>query len=329
MSGIKLGMIGLGRFSRLHLQCIKQIPGLALTAVADIDAARAAQVAAEWNCKDYADWRRMLAETKLDAVIVLTPETHHMEPVVAALEAGCDVFVEKPLAVDSASARHMVEAAERAGKLLTVGHVCRFDARYTEIRRAIEDGKLGKLRSLYARRNNPQSFFPIYRRANPIFILGIHDIDLLRWFAASPVKEVYAKSSGRSAAEHDLVWSMLTFGDGTIGVIENHWLLPDGSPAQQDVRMEITGDAGIIHFQDPDQTLVLWDDRGTAAPFSPHWSEVHGRYSGALFEELLHFFACVRSGTPSDVLRPEDAYAAVRVAEAIVESCATGRPVQV
>lgn len=328
MTKLKLGVIGLGRFSTLHFQSLKQIEGVTVTAVADTDPLRAQRVAGEWGCTAYTDWRQMLSEQSLDAVSVLTPESYHAEPVISALQAGSHVFVEKPLAVDSASGQKMLRAAEAAGKQLMVGHVCRFDARYIAIERAIREGRLGTLRSIYARRNNPKKYFSTYRRTNPIFILGIHDIDLLHWFTGSPVSEVYAYSTG-SGPDRDLVWSMLKFANGTIGVIENNWLLPDHSPAEQDVRMEVVGESGTVHVQDPDQTLAFWSDDTVTTPASYSWNEVYGRYSGALYEELHHFFSCIRNQQPSNILRPAHAFAAVKVAEAIIRSSETGQPVAI
>ncbi|MBP1988558.1 Gfo/Idh/MocA family protein [Paenibacillus eucommiae] len=328
MSEIKIGIIGLGRFSRLHFQCLKQIPGVKIAAVVDLDPQRASETAAEWNCKGYTDWSEMLAEQQLDAVTVLTPEAYHVEPVIAALQAGCHVFVEKPLALDEASAQEMIRVSETTGKVLTVGHVCRFDSRLISIKEAIQEGRLGKLRSIYARRNNPKKYFPIYRRTDPIYILGIHDIDLLHWFTGSQVEEVYARRSGPGNNEYDLIWSMLKFADGTIAVIENNWLMPDRTPAEQDVRMEIVGETGTAHFQDPDQTLTFWDNAAVTTPASYAWSETYGNISGALLEELKHFYACVRENKTSAILRPEDALSAVRVAKAILQSCDSGLPVK-
>lgn len=326
---LQVGIIGLGRFSRFHLLALRQQPGVRLTAVADVNEERVREVTAEWGCAGYADWSRMLEEERLDAVVVLTPEHHHAEPVMKALERGAHVFVEKPLAVGSEAAENLVKAAEQAGKQLMVGHVCRFDARLIQIRKAVEEGRIGKLRSFYSRRNNPKKYFHIYARTNPIYILGIHDIDLMQWIVDAPVEEVYAKQSFSASGQTDLVWSMLTFADGTIGVIENNWLIPDHAPAEIETVMEIVGDAGIIHHRDPDQSLQFWTDGAVATPASYSWNDTYGRPSGYLLEEMTHFYTCVQKNAPSSILKPRDALAAVRVAEAVIQSCETGIAVRI
>lgn len=327
MRKIRVGLIGLGRFSKFHLSCLKQIPSVSLTAVCDAVADKVSDVTAEWGCNGYTDWRRMLEVESLDAVTVLTPEPLHAEPVMGSLEAGCHVFVEKPIALNTADATQMIQKSTDVGKILMVGHVCRFDARYIEIKRHISDGRLGKIRSVYARRNNRKMYFPIYRRTDPIFILGIHDIDLLQWFTDSHVTEVYAHRTASTGKDYDLVCAMLKFDNGSLGIIENNWLLPDSSPAFMDVCMEIVGQEGVVNFQEPDQALVFWGEDGVVSPPVSSGSDVYGRTVGPLFEELLHFYECVNADKPSTILRPEDALAAVRVAEAIVQSCQTGTPV--
>lgn len=316
--------MGMGRFAQAHLPCLRQIPDVVLAAVCDIVADNAFRAAEEWSCNGYTDWRIMLEREKLDCVMVLTPEAERVDPVVGALEAGCDVFLEKPLATDTSSAVQMIEKMREVGRLLMVGHILRFDPRYIHIRECVEQNRFGTLRSLYARRSNGNRYFPLYSRSHPIFILGIHDIDLMHWFTDSDVEEVCSYSSGAGDGQSDLVWAMLKFRNGSIGVLENHWLIPDQAPSFMDVLMEVVGDSCTAHVQDPDHTLRFWDQHGVSVPSVFSGSTVYGSPVGPLMEELRHFFSCVRERKPSSILRPADALAAVRVAEAVVRSAAGG-----
>ncbi|QNK59254.1 Gfo/Idh/MocA family protein [Paenibacillus sp. PAMC21692] len=325
---IRVGMIGLGRFSQFHLKCLRQLPNVKLVAAADLSETRRLETAQEWGCTCYASWQEMIDSEKLDAVIVLTPEMHHVEPTLAALQAGCHVFVEKPIALTEQDAERMIETAKQNNRLLMVGHVLRFDPRMLAARQAVQQGEVGKVRSIYSRRNNPSRYFSLYERTNLMYILGIHDIDLQRWMTGAEVVEVFARSSSSTGNGPDLIWAMLTFSDGTIGVIENNWLISKQAPAEMDVRMEIVGEEGIIHFQDPDQSLVFWSGNGVTHRASYIWNEAHDSYAGYILEEMKHFYQCVRDNTPSPILLLEDAKEAVRVAEAIILSSQTGQPVR-
>lgn len=327
MRTIKLGIVGLGRFAKLHLQCFRQLPNVNVVAVCDLNQELAEETARAWNATAYTDWRKMLDAEELDAVDVLTPEFAHAEPVSAALQAGCHVFVEKPLSLKATEAAELIELAEHKDKQLVTGHVCRFDPRYIQVKDNIAQGAFGKLRSIYARRNNGKAFFSIYRRANPVYILGIHDIDLMHWFTGQKVVEVYTQAPPNDQGDSDLVYAMLRYEDGTIGVIENNWLLPSQAPAYMDVRMEIVGDEATAHLNEPDASLVIWDDKSALAPPIISGSEVYERLTGPLFEELRHFTQCVTTNQPSNILRPADALRAVEVAEAVVRSAELGKPV--
>jgi UDP-N-acetylglucosamine 3-dehydrogenase len=329
MEEIKVGVIGLGRFSQLHLQSLKHIPNVKLVAVSDFVKEKVDAVKTDWSCNGYTDWQEMLEKESLDVVEVLTPESTHYEPVMKSLQTGCHVFVEKPLSTSSHESKAMIEMAVNQGKHLMVGHVCRFDSRYIQIKESLQNGSLGKIRSMYARRNNAKMYFSLYKRTHPIYILGIHDIDLMHWFTDSYVTEVYAQHTGDQLSEPDLVNAMLKFKNGTIGVIENNWLLPDKAPSFMDVRMEVVCEEGTVHLQDPDQTLTFWKKEELSTPPLFSWSTVYGRPVGALYEELQHFYNCIQENKKSSILIPDDALSAVQVAEAIIQSCHEGIPIKI
>lgn len=328
MKQVRLGIIGLGRFAEQHLKCIQEMPFVKVVAVCDLVSQRSDDIASGLNCNGYSNWEEMLQKEELDAVDVLTPEFAHAEPVLAALQSGCHVFVEKPFALLAQEAEQMLRTAEILGKVLMVGHVCRFDVRYVQVKKALKEGRLGDLRSLYARRNNVQKFLPLYRRAHPIFILGIHDIDLMLWLTESEVTEVFARSTNNSDGDCDLVWSMFKFKNGVIGVIENNWLLPNRAPAYMDAGFEIVGYSGTAKVQEPDQSLVFLDRTVASTPPLLSGFEIYGRVVGPLFEELHHFFTCVAKNQPSEILKPADALRAVQIAEAVIRSCEKGVPIQ-
>lgn len=333
MDKIRLAIIGLGRFATYHAKVWKQHQHVQVVALCDRneESLRAySTVFPEAKC--YMDAAAMLDAERIDAVDILTSEHTHHEIVKLCLEANTHVFVEKPLTTDVDSSKELIRLAEQQGRLLMVGHVLRFDPRYHHVKKEIESGHLGAIHSIYARRNNAKAFFHIYKRVPPVFILGIHDIDIMHWLTEDRVYEVFAAGSSDRAdidKSDNLLWAMLKFNHGMIGVVENHWLLPDGAPAFADVRMEVVGDEGMVQLQDPDQTLNYYTSAKINSPSVQDWNEVYGQVNGPLVHELNHFIDCIRLQCPSDILRPIDALEAVRVAQAIVESVRTGRPVHV
>lgn len=329
MASVRLAIVGLGRFASAHARIWSQLEDVEVTAICDRNPSEFAGFRTLFPlARCYTDWKEMINAETLDAIDVLTPEHLHVEPVLYALSAGLHVFVEKPLASTPEEARRLVSAAEASGRVLMVGHVLRFDARYAEAKARVAGGETGRIRSIYAKRNNGKQYFPLYSRISPVFILGIHDIDMMHWLMDDDVVEVTAIRSSSGHETEDLIWSMLRFGRGGIGILENNWLLPDGAPSFMDVRTEITGDEGSLTVRDPEGGLTFANGRGMDQPSLMSGFDVHGKTSGPLADELRHFADCVRLGRPSDILRPIDAWKAVRVAWAVRESAVQGRPVR-
>ncbi|TVY08029.1 Gfo/Idh/MocA family protein [Paenibacillus cremeus] len=330
MERIRLGMIGLGRFAELHARIYSRLPQVEVTAICDSNLQRHDRFK-QWfpKARCYINWEEMLTVEHLDAVDILTPEHLHEEPVRDALRAGAHVFVEKPLANTPEAAYRLVQESIDCGRLLMTGHVLRFDHRYIAVKEQVSSGAMGMIRSIYAKRNNGKAYFPLYNRVSPVFILGIHDIDLMRWYMEDEVAEVYAVNSFPDGSmAPDLNGAILRFGRGGIGILECNWLLPEGALSFQDIRMEITAEQGCIHIQDPDASVLYNGGVKSEVPSLTGLHETHGRLSGALFDELAHFVDCVVTGTRSTILQPEDALQAVRIAWAIERSAALGRPVK-
>ncbi|MDF2647320.1 MAG: dehydrogenase [Paenibacillus sp.] len=329
MVKIRLGMIGLGRFAELHARILSRLPNVEVVAVCDRNPERHACFR-EWfpDARFYAEWSDMLAAAGLDALDVLTPEHLHTEPVKAALRQGLHVFVEKPLAHNPEAAAELVREAETSGRILMTGHLLRFDPRYAAVKERLAKGDSGPIRSIYAKRNNWKSAFSTYNRIEPVFILGIHDIDLMHWYMEDDVRQVYAIRSAPEGSEAaDMNWAILRFNKGGIGIIECNWLLPDSGPSFQDVRMEIAADRGSVQIIDPEHGVTYIDESGPNVPALLNLHETHGRLRGPLVDELEHFVDCVSAGTHSDILKPVDAYRSVRVAWAVFQSAKTGQPV--
>lgn len=329
MTTVRIGIIGLGRFASAHARIWAQLEQVEIVAICDRNPDTfPAFLSLFPQSKCYTDWKDMIDQESLDAVDVLTPEHLHVDPVQYALQAGVHVFVEKPLASTPDDAAKLLHASKEYGRILMTGHVLRFDARYAAAKERVKQGRTGKVRSIYAKRNNGRAYFSIYNRISPVFILGIHDIDMMRWIMEDDVAEVYAARSSSGHATEDMIWSMLTFVRGGVGILENNWLLPGGASSFMDVRMEITGDQGSIIVRDPEQGMVWTGDTETDSPSFLGGYEVHGKIGGPLAMELEHFVECVSKGQNSDILRPDDAWKAVQIAAAICESAALCQPVR-
>ena len=329
MTKLRSAVIGVGDFGARHLDVLANAASVELVALADMDGARAQELATRYEVAHvFTDWRALLEQMALDTVHIVTPDTQHFEPAMAALRRGIDIFVEKPLSSDLAEARTLIDEARRLGRRLQVGHILRFDPACAVIKARVASGELGRVFSVYGRRNIVRTQIPQYAHSNRLYTTGVHDIDLILWYyeGRRPV-EVYMKSLSVSGQGDDVFWGIITMEDGSLGVIETIWQLPEATPWRGHCLLEVVGTAGIALTEVPGNNLQFWGER-VEVPDTSYWPVVHGAVAGSLREEIHYFVACVLEDRPLTVLDPEDAYRGLMVAEALIRSAKEGRPIR-
>ncbi|MFP4056050.1 MAG: Gfo/Idh/MocA family protein [Candidatus Brocadiia bacterium] len=193
---IRVGFVGAGGIAGTHIRWLEPVEGVEVVALAD--PARGAlerQVAAHQldGVKTFSDYRQMLKMTDLDAVSVCTPNWLHHKPTVDALKAGKHVLVEKPMAMTARQAKAMCDAAEKAGKTLTIGFQQRFrpDARF--VKRVADEGELGDIlycRAHALRRRGIPSWGVFGRKelqgGGPLIDIGVHILELSHFLMGKP-----------------------------------------------------------------------------------------------------------------------------------------------
>jgi UDP-N-acetylglucosamine 3-dehydrogenase len=331
MKKIGYGVIGLGFFGEKHIEALSTIPNVEIIGACTRRKERLNEIAKKFNIKNvYTDYNELLKNPDIDVVSITTHIDTHLKPTVAALNAGKNVFLEKPMAGSLKECDEIINAVKKSKKIFMVGHICRFDPRYAIAKKEIEEGKIGKIVSIYARRNIPAKVSgSVLEKISPIVGDGVHDTDLMLWFTGKKVKTVYARSvSVRNLPNADLGWAMYEFENGAVGVIESVWFLPDKTPYPLDARMEIIGTEGAIYI-DSGQSFAVNDKDGLRYPEVVYWPSVNGVRSGVLRDELLYFINCVISGKQPDVITPEESKSAVEVVLSAEKSTKTGEVIKI
>lgn len=331
MRTVGYGVIGLGFFGEKHAEVIASLPNAELRAVCTRRAERLQEVQRRLKVpRVYQDYRDLLADPDVEAVSVTTHVADHVAPTVAALRAGRHVLLEKPMARTARECDRILAVAEKGRAILMVGHICRFNARYALARERIQAGDLGQIVSLYARRNIPAARSKtVLEKIGPLLGDGVHDTDLMMWMTGARVESAYALTqSVRGLKNPDLGWAMYRFDSGAIGVIENVWMLPAGTPFRIHEQMEVIGTAGAVHVHGSDTNLVIQSGKGIDCPDTLYWPQVHGETVGALRAELAYFLDCVVRGEQPTVVTPQEARTAVAAIAAAERSARTGKVVR-
>jgi len=323
-------VIGLGMMGERHAAIWSELETTRLVSVYDIIEERTQSVAAALGCEAPASLETALSRPDVDIVSICTDDQKHVEPCLAAAAAEKHILLEKPLATNLEDCDAIIAACETAGVKLMVGHVVRFDPRYAVAKQAIDDGAVGDIIQVYGRRNNIiDSGRRIGPRTSVAFFLGVHDLDLMRWFVGSEAVKVHAESACKVLADiaaEDSIMTLLKYENGAVGCLETCWVMPKGIPCTLDARLEVIGTEGMVRVTVGDEgCTVISPDRATR-PDILYGPQLHGEQAGALRAQLQHFADCVVHDR-SPLISPQDARAAVEIAAAIHGSLRSGAPV--
>jgi predicted dehydrogenase len=276
-----LAVVGSGRIGTLRATLAAAHPAVNFIAVSDRDPSRAASLAEKVGAQFHtADNLEAISRPEVSAVVVSTLEVEHTEPVLQALELGKPVLVEKPLAVDLATADRLIEAAAKSAGSLHVGYSRRFKKRYLLAKEQIVQGRLGRITGAAARVYNSrsqamQTLKRMPAESNPVSGLTYY-IDLLNWLLeGNQVVEVIARGqrgvieeSGYNAP--DVAGVLLTYGDGAVATLGVSYALPSKYPSLgHAARVELLGAEGVMLLDDDHTDQILYSERGADHVYIP------------------------------------------------------------
>jgi predicted dehydrogenase len=187
---LRVGVVGAGAFGRNHLRVYRELEtaglGVALAAAVEPDAARGAEIAAQYGVPVFASVDQLLAaDLRLDAASVAVPTVHHHALASALLDAGLDLLVEKPLAASLAEADELIRIADKGGRILQPGHLERFNPAVLAVEPTLR-------RPMFFEAHRLSVFTPRSLDVDVVLDLMIHDLDIVLTFARSAVREVRA-----------------------------------------------------------------------------------------------------------------------------------------
>ncbi|HEY5720062.1 MAG TPA: Gfo/Idh/MocA family oxidoreductase, partial [Gammaproteobacteria bacterium] len=204
---LRVGVVGVGYLGRFHAKIYSELPGVELVGVADVDAARAQSVAAEYGTRALTDPAELLGQ--IDAVSIVVPTRQHLAVARPFLEAGVHMLLEKPIAHTTDDGEAICALAEQAGVVLQIGHVERYNAGVMALA-----GQVQRPRFIEAHRIGG---FPA--RATDVDVvtdLMIHDIDIILSLVPAPIASVSAVGLPVLTEHFDIANARLEFADGCV-----------------------------------------------------------------------------------------------------------------
>lgn len=315
MSGLRVGVIGAGIMGADHANTLRRaVRGAEVTAIADVDLTRA-ETAAD-GARAYDDAFALVADPAVDAVVVASHDSVHVEQVVAAVKAGKAVLCEKPLAPTLAQGRQVLRDIGSTGEaLLSLGFMRRFDPGYAALRQAVDDGTVGAPVLVH---NISRGVSGAPNATSEFSITGsaIHEFDIVPWLLRSPVVEVSWVAPRRSSQVHEGLQDPqlihLRTADGVLSTCETFLNARYG----YDIRCEVVGETGAISLTEPARVRLDAGQRqgiGYPADWRP-------RFADAYRIELQAWVDSVLAGAPTPLATGRDGVAASAVAEAVITS---------
>ena len=303
---MNFGVIGTGRIGRLHAENLTyRIPEANLLAVSDIFVDAAEEVATRLGIPAaHKDYRRILDDKRIDAVLICSSTDTHARFIEEAAEAGKQIFCEKPIAHHLADIDRALAAVDRTGVKLMVGFNRRFDPHFARVREVVAAGEIGEphILRIISRDPAPPPIEYIKVSGGIFLDMTIHDFDMARFLVGAEVEAVYASGGVMvdpaigAAGDIDTALITLHFENGVLGSIDNSRQAVYG----YDQRVEVFGSKGAVGADNNYPNTVVISDAGRVHRDLPLNFFIE-RYTQSYVNEIRAFVKCVVNDTPPPV----------------------------
>ncbi len=345
MKKLRVGVIGLG-IGRAHIDGYKKHPSAEVVAIADPDGKRLQECGDHYHvAKRYANGMEMIKKENLDVVSVATPNKFHKQYTIAALEKGCHVLCEKPMAMNAKEAGQMLAASKKAKRRLMINFSYRFNQQSQALKKQVETGILGDIyfgRTVWHRRRGLPGFGGWFGQkalagGGPLIDLGVHRLDLALWLmnypkpvwvmggAYNPIASRLAKEQKKAFDVEDLAVGMIRFANGATLEVEASWAANIKENELMETRL--LGTKGGLVQRNINETYefeaeIYMEEKG--CQFDKKLHPPVPQVQGAMF----HFIDCLLTGKPHTATG-EEGLIVMKLLDAIYESARKGRPVKI
>jgi len=311
MDKTRIGIVGCGRIAATHLQALQAIEEAQIVGAADVCKEAAERMSQSAGCSSYIDFKEMIEIEKPEIIVICSPPATHEEVAIHALGHGAHVLCEKPFAMDTESASRMVQAAQKAERLITMASKFRFVEDVRKAKELVQSGVIGKMvlceiafcgRVDMRNRWNSQ---PELSGGGVLIDNGSHAVDIVR-FLLGPISRVQVQHGrslqGLRVEDTSMIFVETT--DGVWGRIDLSWSMEK----DQDSYICMHGSEGML--------VVGWKGSRYRCYDKPEWVSFGTGYDkmSAFIRQHQNFLDCVR-GRAVAVINSEDSFESVRVVE--------------
>jgi len=318
---IKTAVIGAGMMGLNHIKILSEISNL--VGVSD-NFEDNLQRASKYTNNLYKDYKEMIEKEKPQMVSIVVPTKLHTQIALDLLEQNINILIEKPIADTIENANKIIQKAKEKNVKVMIGHIERFNPAIQELKKEIENGKLGKPFKVNVQRVGP---FPNrIRDVGVVIDLAVHDLDIIRYILQDEVKKVYAQTENKIHTEHeDLLSAILRTNNNTICNIDINWLTP-----RKIRKIQVIGEKGMFVADYLKRSLYFYENDYINTKDYSSDAKVFGINEGKMIkyntkdqdlltQELTHFIDCIQNNK-EPLVTAQDGLKALELAYEILES---------
>ena len=321
---MKVGIISFAHgHAHGYASALRNIEGVQIVGIADDDQNRGRNAAEKYQTKYFKEYEELLQQD-IDAVIITSENSKHLEHVVAAAKAGKHILCEKPLATKVEDAKEMIEACKQNHVILQTAFPVRFNTAIVRAKKIIENGELGQIFAIKGtnRGTNPGGWFVDLEKSGGGAVIDhtVHVVDIMRWFMGAEVREVYAEIDNTitSGPSDDCGILTIDFENDVFTTLDCSWSRTETYPTWGDVTLEIVGSEGTLKVDAFAQKLDVYAQDGVSWNY---WGD------NMDFELVKDFLNSVSTGKEPSITG-FDGMKALEVALAAYESSKNRQPVR-
>ena len=296
---INVAVIGIGNMGKHHVRNYSSLGNVNLVAVCDLDEERGKEIALKFSCKYYKNYDEMFDKEDIDAVTIAVPTKFHKEVTLNVLSKGKHVLLEKPISDNVKDAEEIIEKAKEKNLKFMIGHIERFNPAVVKLKELINQGRLGKVISIIARRVGP--FPPQIKGSSIIIDSAVHDIDVMNYLLDKKPTSVLSYGNCTTLDNlnnEDCAEILLRYLDVS-GFIQVNWVTPIKIR-----NLSVTGTLGYAELDYITQKLVVYEnhksrefsDFSDVVEFAQHSKkEINIENEEPLSIELKSFVGCIEN----------------------------------
>lgn len=301
---LKVGLIGCGFMGGMHSACYKEIGGVEIVAVADVRPEKADEIAKIHNAKVFATGMDLIANADVDVVDICLPTYLHTEHAVAAMKAGKNVFVEKPVCLNKGEGELLLKTEKETGAKVQVGQVIRLWDEYVWLKGVADSGEYGKIQSaVFKRLSNVPTWawegwlHDASKSGSVALDMHIHDVDFMRYLMGEP-KDFNSSVVRNEKGCIEQIFTTFRYDDAAV-TVEACWDYPQDFPFQGAFRVKFEKATAVL---DGNGLTVYFKDGGQTKPeIKPSFeasNDIGGNVSslGGYYNELKYFVDKLNAG---------------------------------